>query len=163
MVLCSFTRDSKKGKDVEKKKIQFMDNVKLPSEAGMMCSIDSNTFHSFMKNTWIGDSGASCHITNDESGMYDIINIDELIQGSSSIMLATFGLFKPYHLLCKIWKMGKKIPETPFGTSSTETLHTLASLFPIGLLFIHGINITIIDICNKQDSLRSASRFIQNH
>ena len=54
----------------------------------MMCTIDGNTFHSFMKNTWIGDSGASCHITNNESGMYDAIDIDESIQGSSSIMPA---------------------------------------------------------------------------
>ena len=39
-----------------------------------------------MKNTWIGDSVASCHITNDNNGMYDVINIDELIQGNSRIM-----------------------------------------------------------------------------
>ena len=66
-----------------------MEDVKQPSEAGMMCTIDGNTFFSFTKNIWIGDSGASCHITNKDTGIYDIINIDELIQGSSSIMPAT--------------------------------------------------------------------------
>ena len=68
------------------KKVQFEDSVKRPSEAGMMCIIDG---HSFTKNTWIGDSGVSCHITNDKHGMYDVIDIDESIQGSSSIMPAT--------------------------------------------------------------------------
>ena len=66
-----------------------MEDVKWPSEAGMMCTIDGNTFFSFMKNTWIGDLGASCHITNNDDGMYDIININKSIQGSSGIMLAT--------------------------------------------------------------------------
>ena len=41
-----------------------------------------------MKNTWTGDFGVLCHITNDDKGMYDIININELIQGSSGIMPA---------------------------------------------------------------------------
>ena len=54
-----------------------------------MCTIDGNTFHSFTRNTWIGDSGASCHITNNKSGMYDVIDIEESIQGSSGIMPAT--------------------------------------------------------------------------
>ena len=55
----------------------------------MMCTIDGTSFHSFTKNTWIGDSGASCHITNDEKGMFDVIEIDESIQGSSSTMPTT--------------------------------------------------------------------------
>ena len=55
----------------------------------MMCTINGTSFHLFMKNTWISDSGASCHITNDENGMYDVIEIDELVQGSSGIMPAT--------------------------------------------------------------------------
>ena len=54
----------------------------------MMCTINGNMFFSFTKNTWIGDSGASCHITNNDNGMYDIIDIHKLIQGSSSIMSA---------------------------------------------------------------------------
>ena len=59
------------------------------TENGMMCTIDGTSFHLFTKNTWIGDSGASCYITNDEHGMYDITEIDELIQGSSGIMPTT--------------------------------------------------------------------------
>ena len=63
-----------------------MEDVKQPSEAGMMCTIDGDTFYSFTRNTWIRDSGASCHITND---LYGITDIDESIQDSSSIMPTT--------------------------------------------------------------------------
>ena len=56
---------------------------------GWMCTIDSDTFYLFTKNTWIRDSGASGHITSNDTGLYDIINIDESIQGSFSIMPAT--------------------------------------------------------------------------
>ena len=83
MVLCLLTMENKK--EYANKKIWFIDGVKQPLEAGMMCTIDSDTFYSFMKNTLIGDSGASCHITNDDTGMYNASNINESIQGSSGI------------------------------------------------------------------------------
>ena len=79
----------------------------------MMCPIDRNTFHSFMKNTWIGDSDASCHITNDESGMYDVIDINKSIQGSSGIMPAT--------------KKGK-LHITVCQVNGQEQVHTLCPL-----------------------------------
>ena len=47
-----------------KKKVWFTDNVKMPTAAGMLCTIDGGTFFLFTKNTWIGDFGASYHITN---------------------------------------------------------------------------------------------------
>ena len=65
-----------------------MDDVKHPSKAGMMCTIDGDTFYSFMRNTWIGDSGVCCHITNNDTHMYDITNINETIHGISGIMPA---------------------------------------------------------------------------
>ena len=71
------------------KKRSLADNVKQTSEAGIMCTTDSDTFYSFTKNIWIGDLGASCHITNNKTGMYDITNINKSIQGSSNIMPAT--------------------------------------------------------------------------
>ena len=56
----------------------------------------------------------------------------------------------------------RKFPETPLGASSTGILHALDSLFQ-KKVFIHAWNkITIIDICDKQDSWRSASRFLIN-
>ena len=65
-----------------------MEDFSQLSKASMMCIIDGDTIFIFMKNTWIGDSGASCHITNNNNSLFNIININELIQGSSSIMHA---------------------------------------------------------------------------
>ena len=53
--------------------------------SGMMITIDGDTF---TKNTWIGDSGVSCHVTNNDTGLYDVTDINKSIQGSSSIMPA---------------------------------------------------------------------------
>ena len=53
----------------------------------MMCTVDGDTFL-FTMNTWIRDSAASCPITNDDTGLYDVANINESIQGSYSIMPA---------------------------------------------------------------------------
>ena len=86
LVLCSLTSESKT-KENENKKVQFTEDVKQPS-AGMMCTINGNKFFLFTKNTRIRDLGTSCHITNDDTGLYNIININESIQGSSGIMPA---------------------------------------------------------------------------
>ena len=69
-----------------KKKVLFAEDVKQHSKAGMICTINGDTFCLFNKNTWIGDLGVLYHITNDDTGMYDITDIDEPIQGSSGIM-----------------------------------------------------------------------------
>ena len=66
-----------------------MEDVKQPSEAGMMCTINGDTSLSFTKNMWIGDSSASCHIMNNDTTSFDIIDINESIKGSSHIMPAT--------------------------------------------------------------------------
>ena len=36
-------------KEKVKKKVSFMENVKMPTEAGMLCTIDRETFHMFSK------------------------------------------------------------------------------------------------------------------
>ena len=38
----------------------------------MMCTMQDAVFYTFTKNTWIGDTGALCYITNDSTGMFDI-------------------------------------------------------------------------------------------
>ena len=78
LVLCLLSTENKK-EDVKKQ---------VWSEADMLCMIDGDTIFSFMKNTSIGDFGASCHITNNNTCMFNVININEWIQCSSSIMLA---------------------------------------------------------------------------
>ena len=68
-----------------------------------------------MKNTSIGDSGASCHITNDDNGMYDIIDINEPIQGSSGIIPATkknkLRRTGPHSMACEVlpYSRGKSV------------------------------------------------------
>ena len=42
----------------------------------------------FTKNTWIEDSGTSCYITNDDTGIFDVEKNDESVQGSSGNMNA---------------------------------------------------------------------------
>ena len=58
-----------------------MENVKMPMEAVMLCTFNGDTHHLFTKNTWIGDSRALCHTTNNDTNLFNIININELIQG----------------------------------------------------------------------------------
>ena len=54
----------------------------MPAEAGMLCTIDGDTFYSFAKNTGIGDLTALCHITNDNTGLFNLTNKIEVIQES---------------------------------------------------------------------------------
>ena len=74
-----------------KKKVSFANDVKLkmlhadllPSmEAGMTCTINGEIFFSFTKNMWIGYLGTLCHISNDDSGLYDVTNINKHVQVS---------------------------------------------------------------------------------
>ena len=65
-----------------------MEDVKQPSEAGMMCTINGDNFFLLTKNMWIGDSGALCHIMNNDTSLFSIININNSIQGSSWIIAA---------------------------------------------------------------------------
>ena len=69
----------------EKRKVWFTENVRMHTEARMLCNINGDTFHSSTKNTWIGNSVPSCHITNDNTGLFVLADIYELIQGSSSV------------------------------------------------------------------------------
>ena len=87
MVLCLLMSESKK--ECKKKRVWFTEDLKQPLETGMICTIDDDTFFSFMKNTLIRDSGASCHISKNNTGLCDVTDINESIQGSSGIMPAT--------------------------------------------------------------------------
>ena len=53
-----------------------MENIKKPMEAGMLCMIDGEIFCFFTKDIWIGDSGASYHITNDNMGLCDVTEVN---------------------------------------------------------------------------------------
>ena len=49
----------------------------------MLCTIIKGNFHLFTKNTWIGTLGATCHNINNNTGLYDVTDINKLVQGSS--------------------------------------------------------------------------------
>ena len=65
-----------------------MDNIKLPMEAVMLCTIDGDIFYLFTKNTWHGDSKVSCHITYNDTHLFNDIDIDKSIQESFGNMPA---------------------------------------------------------------------------
>ena len=54
-----------------------------------MCNIDGETSDFFTKNTWIGDSGASCRSTNNDTHLFLMTETDQSMQGSFGIMLST--------------------------------------------------------------------------
>ena len=35
-------------------------------------------YNKLEENTWLCDSGATCHLTNDPTGVYDIVEINEM-------------------------------------------------------------------------------------
>ena len=51
LVLCLLTMKNKK--ENAKKKVWFMEDVKRPFKAGMMCTIHGDDLYLFTKNTWI--------------------------------------------------------------------------------------------------------------
>ena len=58
------------------------------------CVIDVVQYASFTNKTWIGDSGASCHLDNDGSGMYDVEDINDIIgmtDGKSTVRATKKG------------------------------------------------------------------------
>ena len=106
----------------------------------MMCTINGDIFFLLTMNTWIEDSGASCHITNDDTGLYDVTNINESIQVSSGIMLVT--------------KMGK-LQVKMHQVDGTERVHTL---WPVKFCPMAGANL-ISQTCK----LSQGNKIVSDH
>ncbi len=78
------------------KRARFVDKVEKAKKKSMMgdksrsrvCNIDGQSFYPFTSRTWIGDSGASCFITNDPTGIYDAEPINESIEAANGLMKA---------------------------------------------------------------------------
>ena len=88
-----------------------MKNVDKHMEEHMLCTIDGETFHPFTKRTCIGNSGASCHVTNDDTCLYDVTNINKLEQGS----LGDMSSIKKYKVQMKVCQI-----------DSSKRLHVLS-------------------------------------
>ena len=90
LILCLLTSENKMEK--VKKKVRFMENIKMPMKACMLCTIYGENFHSFTKNMWISD--ALCHIANDDTSLFDVTNIDKSVQG----ILGNMPTMKKLHI-----------------------------------------------------------------
>ena len=73
---------------MEPKRKGFTSDVEFDKlmEAIMTSIIDDETFFPLLKAMWIGDFGDSCHVTNNDTGFYDVTNRNELVQGSLGSM-----------------------------------------------------------------------------
>ena len=69
--------------DDVKIKTPHADLLSTSQEAGMMYTFDKEAFLIFRKNAWIGDSVTFYHITNDDSGLYNITDMNKLVQEST--------------------------------------------------------------------------------
>ena len=76
LILCTIMNEKNVDKDEVKKRVSFTDNAKIKTPhadllpitqgTGKKCRINGETFFKCTKNTWIGDSGTSFHISNDD-------------------------------------------------------------------------------------------------
>ena len=65
--------------------IPFKDLLPTTWEAVIMCIIYEEMFFIFTKNNWISYSGT--HLVSNYSGLYDVANINELVQGNQEACL----------------------------------------------------------------------------
>ena len=54
-----------------------------------MCTTNGELFFIFTKHTWIDDLGTFCHVSNNNTAIYDITDIDESMQGGTGNVKAT--------------------------------------------------------------------------
>ena len=53
-----------------------------------VCTIDGKLLFAFIKNTWIGDTGASCDTTDNDDSIFDAKTINGTVHGSLRTMKA---------------------------------------------------------------------------
>ena len=54
---------------IEEPYVKSQETNNVANNKCRICQIDGHSFYPFTSRTWIGDSGASCFITNDPSGI----------------------------------------------------------------------------------------------
>ena len=77
------------------------------------CMIDGNSYPAFTDSRMYGDTATSCHLTDDDTGMYDVVLINENVSGIRGDETAT--------------KKGKKwyIVVNEYGPSMERVLDTV--------------------------------------
>ena len=65
----------------ESSAMALSEESKVNKSQGMSSNVlDRAKYSPFTRLTWIGDSGSSCHLENDDSGMYDVTIISDTIR-----------------------------------------------------------------------------------
>ena len=54
-----------------------MDNTTNANQEHVLMADMLKEYNKLKENTWLCDSGARCHLTNDSTGVYDIVEINE--------------------------------------------------------------------------------------
>ena len=101
----------------------------MPTEVGMLCTINGDIFYLLTKKIWIRDSGALCLFINNNISLFNVINIDKWIQGSSGSMPAI--------------KKGKLFINVQ-QVDDTEWVHTL---WPVK--FFHKVGVNLFSLTCK--------------
>ena len=89
LVLCTIIEEPEIKQKSKKLRLASDAVFKKPTEASMMCMVDKEMFFLFMKNTQIRNSSASCHITNNDTGLFDVTFINKVVQGRLDSISAT--------------------------------------------------------------------------
>ena len=76
-------------KENENKKVELAFDSASQTDLDHVCTIDGKTFSAFTKNTWIGDTRAFSHITNNDDGMFDLKTVNETVHKNSGTKKAT--------------------------------------------------------------------------
>ncbi len=59
------------------KKFKFEKTSEFILDVGQLCTIDGHQYQTFNKNSWIGETGASCFIIYNNSNMYNVTKTNE--------------------------------------------------------------------------------------
>ena len=81
-------------------KVRFLQDVKLMNEEnGKKLTINSESFFTFTKETWVADSGASSLITNYDSSLEDVKIINDIINGTTGTIISMKQRKKKMHVM----------------------------------------------------------------
>ena len=112
----------------------FFDAPKAPviENKGLLCTIDGEKYPSFTDDTMFGDSCASCHLRNDDTDMYDIENINEMIGGIGGNVQLT----KKGKLRCLVKQVDgtstEKVLTVKYGEKAGENLFSITKELSYG-------------------------------
>ncbi len=79
--ICKETGHKAENCPYREEKVNMTNNNRVKGNNGQEHILMARTVESYdklSKNTWLCDSGATCHLTNDDSGLYDVQEVNEV-------------------------------------------------------------------------------------